>query len=94
MNWNFHISFITTIIVVLILILIYRNREKDEGNLGFKLIGYYLLGTFNLNFNIVIPIGIIIWLLFFHPTTNQKAKRYSAIFGLLMMIVGHLVPLP
>lgn len=89
MNWNFNVSIISTIVVIFVLMLFYRNREEDEGYLGLKLVGYYILGTFNLKIGILIPIGFIIWLLLFHPKTNQTIKRYSAIFGLLMMLIGY-----
>lgn len=89
MNWNFNVSIISTIVVIFVLMLLYRNREEDEGYLGLKLVGYYILGTFNLNVGILIPIGFIIWLLLFYPKMNRTIKRYSAIFGLLMMLIGH-----
>lgn len=89
MNWNFSVSIIGVLVVIFVLILFYKNREDDEEYLGLKLVGYYLLGTFNLNVGILIPIGFIIWLLLFHPKTNRTIKRYSAIFGLIMMLIGH-----
>lgn len=88
---NFQLSIISTIIIVLVLIMIYRNRAEDEQYLGLKLVGYYLLGTFNFNFNgIVIPLGIVVYLLAFHPKINTKAKRFAALLGFIMMVIGHL----
>lgn len=89
MNWNFNVAIIPIIVIIFVLILFYKNREEDEEYLGLKLVGYYFLGTFNLNAGVVIPIGFIIWLLLFYPKTNRTIKRFSAIFGLLMMLIGH-----
>jgi hypothetical protein len=57
------------------LMLIYRIREVNETYLGMKLLGYYYLGAFNLNIHMLIPLGIIIYLLLFRPKTNAKVKN-------------------
>jgi hypothetical protein len=75
------------------LILIYRIREVNETYLGMKLLGYYYLGAFNLNINILIPLGIIIYLLIFRPKINTKVKMYSALSGFTFMIISYLFPL-
>jgi magnesium-transporting ATPase (P-type) len=93
MNWNFQVSFISTAIIIVCLVWFYRKREVNEAYLGLKLVGYYLLGTFNLHINMVIPIGIVICLVFFHPPINARIKRLSALLGLLMMIVGYVFPM-
>ncbi|WP_026583422.1 hypothetical protein [Bacillus sp. J33] len=68
--------------------LLFRNREEEEELLLLKLIGYYLLGSFNFNVNgLVLPLGFVISL-FLKPQQNKSVKRGSAIFGLAMMILG------
>jgi hypothetical protein len=90
MNWSLNIGVIPTIIVSLLLIVIYRRREENEDNLGWKIIGYYLLGGFNLSFNnLLLPIGIAIYFLFFRPSYNGKIKTYTVLFGFVMMLIGY-----
>jgi hypothetical protein len=93
MNLNFHVSTISILIAVILLILSYRIREVNETYLGMKLLGYYYLGALNLNINILIPFGIIICLLVFRPKTNSKIKMYSALCGFTFMIFSYLFPL-
>jgi hypothetical protein len=70
MNFNIHFSLIPTIIVVVVLVLIYQKRSSNEDYLGLKLLGYYLLGGFNIN---LIPVGFVIFLVLFHPINNKNA---------------------
>lgn len=89
MNWNFSVSLLPMILVIILLTLIYKKREEDENYLVLKLIGYFFLGTFNFNLNgIIIPIGIIIYFAFMRPAMNPLAKRYAAVFGVIMMVIG------
>jgi hypothetical protein len=90
---NFHVSYIYLLMGVILLILIYRIREVNETYLGMKLLGYYYLGAFNLNINILIPLGIIIYLLIFRPKINAKVKMFSALSGFTFMIISYLFPL-
>jgi hypothetical protein len=81
-------SFLGIILVAVVLVLFYKNREVDEHLLGLKLIGYYILGIFYFNVNgFVIPLGFIISL-FLKPKENKSIKRGASLFGLVMMIVG------
>jgi hypothetical protein len=89
---NFHVSIISSVIAIVLLIVIYINREVEEAYLGIKLFGYYYIGAFNLNINILIPLGIIICLFLFHPKINAKVKMYSAISGYTFMILSYLFP--
>jgi hypothetical protein len=91
-NINFNVSIFSTFIMVLLLIFIYTKREIDEGYLGWKIFGYYYLGAFNLNFNLLIPLGIIICLLLFRPNTNAKIKMFSATTGFTFMIFSYVFP--
>jgi hypothetical protein len=69
--------------------LLYKNRDQDEEWLVLKIVGYYILGSFNLNLDgFVVPLGFIISL-FLRPDVNRGTKRGAAIFGLVMMIIGH-----
>lgn len=85
---------VITIIIVLTLIYIYyRLKSDDEGYLPLKLIGYYFLGTFRFNFNkLSLPLGFLIFLLFFRPQINSRAKKAAAILGLIIFIVGITAP--
>lgn len=68
--------------------LLFRSRKEEEEHLVLKLIGYYLLGTFTFSFNgIVLPVGFVISL-FLNPRQNRSVKRVSAIFGLVIMLLG------
>lgn len=83
-------SVIFIVIAVILLIIIYGKREMDEPFLGLKLIGYYYLGAFNVNINILIPMGIIIILFFFRPSQNDKVKMYASLTGFTLMVCGYL----
>lgn len=83
--------FIVAVIVTIGIVLFYLKREEDEELLGFKLVGYYILGIFYFNLSgLVIPLGFIISL-FLKPRQNKGVKRVAAIFGLVMMIIGLLI---
>jgi hypothetical protein len=90
---DFHVSIIPSVIAMILLIAIYRYREVEENYLGIKLVGYYYVGAFNLNINILIPLGIIIFLFLLRPKTNAKIKMYSALCGYTMMIFSYLFPI-
>lgn len=85
---------IITLIVIIALLFIYRKyKEEDEDLLGFKVIGYYLLGAFRLNINnLALPVGFIIYFSFFKPKTNSIVKKYSAVLGLIVFFIGILKP--
>jgi hypothetical protein len=77
-------------IIVIGFVLLYKNREYDEDLLVLKLIGYYILGSFNFNLNgLILPLGFIISL-FMRPGENRTIKRGASIFGLIMMIIGYI----
>ncbi|WP_394137802.1 hypothetical protein [Cytobacillus oceanisediminis] len=70
------------------LYILFRNRGEEEDLLFLKLIGYYFLGSFTFNLNgLVLPVGFVISL-FIKPRQNKSVKRGSAIFGLIMLILG------
>lgn len=68
--------------------ILFSKRKEEEELLVLKLIGYYLLGSFNFNINgIVLPVGFFISLCL-KPQKNKSVKRGAAIFGLAMLILG------
>lgn len=79
--------------VIIALVLIYHKSDKSEELLVLKLIGYYFLGSFRFNIGqFAIPIGFLIYLVAFHPKTNISFKRYAAVLGLIIFILGVAVP--
>ncbi|MBO3445039.1 hypothetical protein [Clostridium sp. CCUG 7971] len=77
------------------LIYIYTKREENEDNLGWKVIGFYLLGSFSLNFNtqsvsIILPAGFCFYYFIMRnrPRLNKITKKRVAIFGVIMLYAG------
>jgi len=63
---------------------------EAESYFPLKVIGYFILGSFAFNFNqISLPLGFIVYLLFFRPTLNIDVKRMASVFGVLAFIVVH-----
>ena len=84
---------ILTGFVIVAFVLIYRNREEAEANLGYKIVGYYLLGAFTFRLNeYALPVGFVVFLLFFRPAKNIKAKQHSAYLGLAFYLLQLIVP--
>lgn len=84
---------ILTGLVIVAFVLIYRNREEAEANLGYKIVGYYLLGAFTFRLNeYALPVGFVVFLLFFRPAKNVKAKQHSAYLGLAFYLLQLIVP--
>ncbi|MFD9624224.1 hypothetical protein [Peribacillus muralis] len=76
----------TVILIVSMVFLVWKN-EDEESNFPIKLMGYFLLGSFTFNLNqIFLPLGFIVYLIFFRPKLNIMVKRMSAIFGFLAFI--------
>jgi len=87
------INILTSIILIIMLVCIYKKRENDETNLGFKIIVYYLLGSFTFRMNeFPVPLGFLIFLFFLRPTTNRSAKHYSAYLGLAFFVLQLILP--
>jgi hypothetical protein len=79
------------VVLVIGVFLLYQNREQEEEMLVLKLVGYYFLGSFYFNLDgLVLPLGFVISL-FLKPRVNRGVKRGSAIFGLVMMIIGRFI---
>jgi formate-dependent nitrite reductase membrane component NrfD len=80
--------FIGIVVMLVGIFVLYSKREEEEEWLVFKLLGYYVLGIFNVSFNgIVFPVGFVISL-FLRPRQNKGSKRGASILGLVMMIIG------
>jgi hypothetical protein len=92
MNQNIYfpiaIGIIVTILEIVVLIILYKKRNEDEINLGWKLFGYSYLGAgFSIGTtHFSIPFGIIIALFFYRPQTNKTPKRYAAFVGFAFML--------
>ena len=85
------------VFIIWYLINLYNKKEEVEKYLGFKLIGFYILGifTFNFNFNfnyikLVLPIGFIIYLLFMKnkERKNNIIKKKATVFGFIILCLG------
>ncbi|MBN3553563.1 hypothetical protein JYA63_04745 [Fictibacillus nanhaiensis] len=85
----------TSAIFLVLLLLIYTKKaNREESNIGWKLIGYFLLGTFTFRIeSLVLPVGIAIFLLFFLPKlmVNKDAKKWAASLGVLSFISSIIV---
>ncbi|WP_099355121.1 hypothetical protein [Fredinandcohnia onubensis] len=83
-------SIVYTVILIVSFIFLVLKRDEVESNFPLKIIGYFILGSFTFNFNqIPLPLGFIVYLLFFRPTLNVDVKRMAAIFGVFTFILVH-----
>ncbi|MBK5498408.1 hypothetical protein [Peribacillus sp. TH14] len=79
----------TVILIVSFLFLVWKNDDK-ESYFPLKIIGYFILGSFAFNFNqISLPLGFVVYLIFFRPKLNVQVKRIAAVFGFLAFIFVH-----
>ncbi|MBM7660328.1 hypothetical protein JOC85_001095 [Bacillus mesophilus] len=83
-----------TVVLIVSIIYLIRKKGEEEENFSIKIIGYFLLGTFSLNLNqFSLPLGFIVYLLFFRPTLNVKVKRMAAVFGLVAFVfMNYILP--
>jgi hypothetical protein len=82
-----------TIVVIFLLISIYKRRVESEPHLGWKIVGYYLLGAFTFRMNdIPLPLGFLLFLLFFRPAKNVKTKQHAAFLGLAIIMIQLMIP--
>ncbi|MEY8748380.1 hypothetical protein AB9M62_55860 [Bacillales bacterium AN1005] len=81
-------SIVYIVLVVGGLLYLIKKKRDTEAKFPLKIIGYYILGVFAFKFNgIALPLGFIIYLLFFRPKVNADIKRQAAIFGLIIFII-------
>ncbi|WP_442598566.1 hypothetical protein [Neobacillus sp. D3-1R] len=84
------VSIIYTILLIIIFLILVRKKNDEESNFPLKVIGYFILGSFAFNLNhIALPLGFVIYLLFFHPTLNGHVKRTAAICGVAAFLLVH-----
>lgn len=87
------ILYVITLLSIPLLVLAYKKREEDESRLGWKIAGYYLLGSFTLNLNdLALPLGFLLFLLFFRPVKNRATKQNAAYLGLVLFLSQLIVP--
>ncbi|MDX8366439.1 hypothetical protein [Cytobacillus sp. IB215665] len=78
--------------VLLIVCSLYLVWKKDEVESYFplKVVGYFILGSFAFSFNqITLPLGFILYILFFRPALNVEVKRMAAVFGVITFTIVH-----
>ncbi|KZE68791.1 hypothetical protein AWM68_00480 [Fictibacillus phosphorivorans] len=88
-----------SLVFILLLVLVYKKKgDREERFLGWKLVGYYFLGTFTLRLESwILPVGIAVFLLFFLPKiiSNKQSKKWAASLGLLSfalsIVISHSV---
>ncbi|TRZ40393.1 hypothetical protein CEQ21_05635 [Niallia circulans] len=81
-------SIVYIVLVVGGLVYLIKKKRDTEAKFPLKIIGYYILGVFAFKFNgIALPLGLIIYLLFFRPKVNADIKRQAAIFGFIIFII-------
>ncbi|WP_208403399.1 hypothetical protein [Paenibacillus sp. BK720] len=93
-NVTIWLSALFPLLVIACLIMLYRKRSEPEKNLGWKLIGHMLLGGFTFSLNgLRLPLGFVIYLLFFRkPRPNLSIKDKAALLGLAMYVLQLVVP--
>lgn len=82
------VSIYYTVIFIVSFLFLIRKKGEAESYFPLKIIGYFILGSFTFNFNqLPIPLGFIVYLLFFRPTLNVDVKRMAAVVGVLAFIL-------
>ena len=83
-------SIVYTVILIVSFLFLVRKMDETESYFPLKVIGYFIVGSFAFNFNqIPLPLGFIVYLLFFRPTLNKDVKRMASVFGVLAFILVH-----
>lgn len=89
------LSLATLILIIGYLRYLYNKKEEVEEYLGFKLVGFHMLGLFTFSFNFkyikfVLPIGFIIYLLFMKnkERKNNIIKKKATVFGFIILCLG------
>ncbi|MCI3920734.1 hypothetical protein MO973_10870 [Paenibacillus sp. TRM 82003] len=82
----FWLPALVTIALILALAKLYRSRTEPEKSLGWKLVGYTLLGGFTLGLNEVkLPLGFVVYKLFLRKSErNAVVKHRAALLGLVL----------
>lgn len=83
-------SIVYAVILIVSFLFLVRKMDEAESYFPLKIIGYFIVGSFAFNFNqIPLPLGFIVYLLFFRPTLNVDVKRMASVFGVLAFILVH-----
>jgi hypothetical protein len=80
--------------MALLLMIYIKKTDRKENYIGWKIIGFFLLGTFTFRIESwVLPVGIAIFWLYFLPKINQNklAKKWAAIAGILSFLSGAVI---
>ena len=83
-----------SLIIVAGIVVLYRKRTEQEKGAAWKLVGYVLLGGFTFSLNhIRLPLGFVVYWLFFRKSnTNRSIKHKAALLGLLMYVLQLVMP--
>jgi hypothetical protein len=83
-------SIVYTVLLIVIVLFLVRKKADEESNFPLKIIGYFILGSFAFNMNqFSLPVGFVLYLLFFHPKVNGQVKRKAAVSGVIAFVVVH-----
>ncbi|MGM7685103.1 hypothetical protein ACSVDA_23640 [Cytobacillus sp. Hm23] len=77
------------LLIVCSLYLVWKKGEV-ESYFPLKVVGYFILGSFAFSFNqITLPLGFILYILFFRPALNVEVKRMAAVLGVITFTIVH-----
>jgi hypothetical protein len=81
-------AIIYNVILIVSFLFLLRKKADTEAYFPLKIIGYFFLGSFAFNLNQVsLPLGFILYLLFFRPKLNSHVKRMAAVLGVISFII-------
>jgi hypothetical protein len=83
-------SIVYTVLLIVIVLFLIKKKMDEESNFPLKIMGYFILGSFAFTFNqIALPVGFVVYLLFFHPKVNGQVKRKAAVLGVMAFVIVH-----
>ena len=83
-------SIVYTVLLLVSFLFLVKKKSDTESYFPIVIIGYFVLGSFAFNFNqISLPLGFVVYLIFFRPRLNVDVKRLAAVFGVLAFILIH-----
>lgn len=81
-------TIVYTILFLFSFFLLTRKKEEAESKFPLKLIGYFVIGSIAFTINhLALPIGFVVYLVFFRPKFNVKVKRIATVLGLLTFVI-------
>ncbi|MBT2656104.1 hypothetical protein J7E81_12855 [Bacillus sp. ISL-18] len=85
-------SIVYTVILLVSFLFLMKKKSDTESYFPLKIMGYFVLGSFAFNLNhISLPLGFVVYLIFFRPKLNVDVKRIATIIGVLALILTHWV---